>query len=208
MVRILFAALLISAASASASPALPSFEFSAANLQSTIAAMRASQVKAKAGNIGPQLTNMAWDLERAEREASRLRNDLRWLLQRVRSHQQGNGRPDNDPSLRWDVQRLTRDLAQLTRDAQYRVNDLRFLSSQAEKDETLIPAASRLVDGARRFKDTTNWLLMDARFAYFDLMRAGFTFEGMDLDRDSRDIDARAQDLQTESEKVLAKIKG
>ena len=90
MVRILFAALLISAASASASPALPSFEFSAANLQSTIAAMRASQVKAKAGNIGPQLTNMAWDLERAEREASRLRNDLRWLLQRVRSHQQGN----------------------------------------------------------------------------------------------------------------------
>jgi hypothetical protein len=207
MVRILSAALILSAVSASASPAIPSFEFSVAQIHSSIAALRAEQVQAKAGNLGPQIANMAWDLERSERDISRLRNDLRWLLQRVRNHQPNNGRPDNDPSLRWDVQRFTRDLAQLARDSQWRLNDLRNLTAQAEKDETLVAPASRLVDAARRLKSETNWFGMDARFAYFDFMRAGYTFEGMDLDRNSRDVDSRAQDLQNESDRLLAKVR-
>jgi len=211
MVRALSAALLLAAVSASASPAIPSFEFSVANIQASIAAMRAEQVQAKAGNIGPQIDSLAWDLERYERDTQRMRNDLRWLQQRLRS--QGNsqpgrpGQPNNDPSLRWDIQRLTRDLAQLSRDAQWRLNDLRMLTSQAEKDETLVAAASRLNDTARRLKSETNWFAMDARFAYFDFMRAGYTFEGMDLDRNSRDIDSRAQDLQSEADRLLAKVR-
>lgn len=209
MVRILSAALLFASVSASATPAIPSFEHAASQLQSSIAALRAQQVRAKAANTGPQIANLAWDLERAERDASRLRSDLRFLLSRVRRYQRPqNGRPDMDPSLRWDVQRFTRELSQLTRDSQWRLNDLRFLTAQAEKDETLVAPASRLLDAARGFKSETSWLLMDARFASFDFRRAGFTFEGMDLDRDSRDVDERAQDLQSEAGRLLAKVRG
>lgn len=214
MVRMIAAALLISAVSASASPAIPSFEVSAAQLQSSIAAMRAAQIQAKAAASGPQIDSLAWDLQRYERDISRMRNDLRWLQQRLRRQGSGRndrpgqpGRPDNDPSLRWDIQRLTRDLAQTARDAQWRLNDLRFLAASAEKDESLVAPATRLLDAARRLKNETNWFAMDARFAYFDFMRAGFTFEGMDLDRNSRDVDSRAQDLQTEADNLLTKVR-
>lgn len=213
MIRILSAVLMLAAVSASATPAIPSFEFSAAQLQTTIAALRAAQVKAKGANSGPQISALTWDLERYERDISRMRNDLRWIQQRLR--RQGNAQPGrpgqpgqpNDPSLRWDIQRLTRDLAQTSRDAQWRLNDLRFLISSAEKDETLVAPASRLVDAARRFKSEVNWFAMDARFAYFDFMRAGFTFEGMDLDRNSRDVDTNAQALQSEADRLLAKVR-
>ena len=211
MVRMIAAALLITAVSASASPAIPSFEFAASQLQSSIAAMRASQVKAKGAASGPQIDSMAWDLQRYERDIAQMRNDLRWLQQRLRragsTHQDLPGQPGqpSDPSLRWDIQRLTRDLAQTTRDAQWRLNDLRFLASSAEKDEALVAPATRLLDAARRLKNETNWFSMDARFAYFDFMRAGYTFEGMDLDRNSRDVDTNAQALQTEADRPLAK---
>ena len=164
MVRFLTAALLLSAVSASASPAIPSFEFSVANIQASVAALRANQVKAKSGNIGPRLDSMAWDLQRSERDASQLRSDLRFLLSRVRRQGSAPSRPGqpgqpSDPNLRWDVQRFTRDLAQLTRDSQWRLNDLRSLSAQAEKDEALVSPATRLLESARRFKSETNWLL-------------------------------------------------
>lgn len=213
MVRILSAVLMMAAASASASPAIPSFEVSAAQLQSSIAAMRASQVKAKGAASGPQIDSMAWDLQRYERDIAQMRNDLRWLQQRLRragSTQPGRpGQPGqpSDPSLRWDIQRLVRDLAQTSRDAQWRLNDLRFLASSAEKDEALVAPATRLLDAARRLKNETNWFSMDARFAYFDFMRAGYTFEGMDLDRNSRDVDTNAQSLQTEADRLLAKVR-
>lgn len=213
MVRILSAVLAFSAVTASATPSIPSFEASAARLQETVAALRASQVKAKGAASGPQIDNLAWDLQRYERDMSRLRNDLRWLQQRLRragSAQPGRpGQPGqpSDPSLRWDIQRLVRDLAQLSRDAQWRLNDLRFLASAAEKDETLVAPATRLLDSARRLKNETNWFAMDARFAYFDFTRAGYTFEGMDLDRNSRDIDMNAQSLQTEADRLLAKVR-
>ena len=213
MVRILSAVLMFAAVSASASPAIPSFEVSAAQLQASIAAMRASQVQAKAAASGPQIDSMAWDLQRYERDIAQMRNDLRWLQQRLRragSNQPGRpGQPGqpSDPSLRWDIQRLVRDLAQTSRDAQWRLNDLRFLASSAEKDEALVAPATRLLDAARRLKNETNWFSMDARFAYFDFMRAGYTFEGMDLDRNSRDVDTNAQSLQTEADRLLAKVR-
>jgi hypothetical protein len=199
MVRILSAALLFAATSASAS-AIPSFEYTAWQLQSSIAALRTEQLNAKAGNIGPQISNLAWNLERAERETSRLRSELRLLQQRIR-------RQSSDLSLRWDVQRFTRELAQVTRDMQWRVGDLRHLSAQAEKDEALVAPASRLVGAARWLKSETSWLLSDAHFASFDFERAGFTIESMNLDRDSRDLDWRALDLQTGAEQLLVKVK-
>lgn len=210
MVRILSAVLMMAAVSASASPAIPSFEFSAAQLQSSIAAMRASQVKAKGAASGPQIDSMAWDLQRYERDIAQMRNDLRWLQQRLRragSTQPGRPGQPSDPSLRWDIQRLVRDLAQTSRDAQWRLNDLRFLASSAEKDEALVAPATRLLDAAQRLKNETNWFSMDARFAYFDFMRAGYTFEGMDLDRNSRDVDTNAQALQTEADRLLSKVR-
>jgi hypothetical protein len=213
MVRTLSAVLMLAAVSASASPAIPSFEFAASQLQSSIAAMRASQVQAKGAASGPQIDSIAWDLQRYERDLSRMRNDLRWLQQRLRraasTQPSRPGQPSqpSDPSLRWDIQRLTRDLAQTNRDAQWRLNDLRFLSAAAEKDEALVAPATSLIDAARRFKSETNWFSMDARFAATDFRRAGYTFEGMDLERDSRDIDWNAQSLQTEADRLLAKVR-
>ncbi|MBI2788785.1 MAG: hypothetical protein HYX59_08900 [Elusimicrobia bacterium] len=213
MVRILSAVLVLSAVTASATPSMPSFEVSAAQLQASIAALRASQVQAKVAASGPQIDSMAWDLQRYERDIAQMRNDLRWLQQRLRragSNQPGRpGQPGqpSDPSLRWDIQRLVRDLAQTSRDAQWRLNDLRFLASSAEKDEALVAPATRLLDAARRLKNETNWFSMDARFAYFDFTRAGYTFEGMDLDRNSRDVDTNAQSLQEEADKLLTKVR-
>ncbi len=211
MVRVLAVALLIPAVSASASPSIPSFEFSVAHIQSSIAAMRGEQVKAKAGNIGPQISNLAWDLQRYEQDTSRLRNDLRWLQQRLRRQgfpQPGRpGQPGNDPSLRWDIQRFTRGLDRLAHDAQWRLQDLRILLAQAEKDETLVAPATRLLNAARQLKSETNWFLTDARFAHFDFSRAGYNFEAMDLDRNSRDLDDHSQDLQSEADRLLAKVR-
>lgn len=209
MVRALSAALLLLPAAAYANPAVPSFEAAIAQIQAAVAATRAEQVKTKGADIGARLSNLSWDMERSERETSRLRNDMRWLLQRARRWQKPQpGKPDMDPSLRWDVQRFTRDLANVARDAQWRLQDLRSLSAQAEKDETLVGPATRVADSARRLKSETNWLLMDARFGYWDLIRAGFTFEGMDLDRNSRELDQSAQDLQTEGDRLVTKVRG
>ncbi len=206
MVRILSAVLIFAAASASATPAIPSFEFSAAQLQTTIAALRVSQIQAKAGSIGPQIGNLAWDLERYQRDTQRLRNDLSWIQQRLRRVTNQPGQP-NDSSLRWDIQRFTHETEQLSRDTQWRLNDLRHLSAQAQKDETLVAPATRLVNAARWLKSETNWFVSDARFASWDFRRAGYTFEGMDLDRNSRDLDDHSRDLEYESNRLLAKVR-
>lgn len=204
MVRAISAAFLLAASAAHAVPAVPSFEVSAAQLQSSIGAMHSARLK----SVGGQIDSLAWDLERGRRDAERLRSDLRFLLQRVRAPQPGNGRPGGDPSLRWDVQRFTQELSQLARDSQWRLDSLRMLTAQAVKDESLVPSAQRLQSAARWQKSETNWLAFDARFAYFDFIRAGYSFEAMDLDRDSRDADARAQDLQDGSDRLLAKVRG
>lgn len=205
MVRALSAALLLAATSASAAPlALPSFEAAAFQLQTSVKALRAASVKALGADIGPRLDSMAWDLQRSQQDSTRLRDDLRYLMTRVNAGQPG-GQPDQN--LRWDLQRLNQDLSMLARDSQWRLNDLRSLSAQAQKDPNLVAHASRLVDAARWLKNETNWLAFDARFAYSDLMRAGYSFEGMDLDRCSRDVDQGAQDLQSEAERLLAKVR-
>lgn len=211
MVRALSAALLLCATASSAAPSLPSFEGSVAEIHAAVAALRAGRVKKMAADIGPQLNSMSWDLERADQDASRMRNDLRWLLQRLNRQQPGRpgqpGQPNGDPSLRWDVQRLSQDLSRLARDSQWRVQDLRNLSAQAEKSDALVAPATRVSDAARRLKNDASWLATDVRFAYFDFMRAGFTFEAMDLDRDTRDMDSRAQELQDEAARLLAKVR-
>ncbi len=208
MVRISSLVLVLAAASVSASPATPAFELSAAQLQESAIATRSAQVKARAGSLEPQILRLTLDLQRCERTALRLRRDLGLLVVRLREYKTKVGRVDNDPTLSLDVQRFTQDLAQLARDAQSRLNELHFLASQAEEDKTLVASASRLLDVARRFKSATNRLRLDARSAYPDFVRAGFTFEGMDVDRDSRDLDERARDLQNEADQLLTKVRG
>ena len=79
--------LLLVGTTASATPAIPSFEFSAAQLQASITAMRLAQVKTKSGDIGSKLTSLTWDLQRSERDVSQLRRDLNPLMGRVRRHE-------------------------------------------------------------------------------------------------------------------------
>lgn len=208
MVRVLAAVMMLAAASASASPAIPSFEFSAAQLQSSIAAMRGEQLKKKAGELGPKISTLARTLQHDERETERLRSDLSFLESRLRRYQRPPaGRPDADPNLRWDVQRFTRDLSRLTRNAEWRLSDLRFLSAQAQKDQSLVAPATSLLSAARWLQNETNWFAMDARFAVHDFRRAGFTFEAMDLERDGRDLDLHAQELLDDADALLTKVR-
>jgi hypothetical protein len=213
MVRALAAILLlvpaVSASPVALAPAAVSFEGMAAELQASVAALRAAQIENVVVKSGPRIDSLAWDLERYEREAAQARRDLRWLESRLRRYQRPQpGRPDSDPNLRWDVQRFTRELSRLARDASWRLNDLRHLTAGAVKDDALVSPAQRLQRAAQALKSETHWLEFDARFAASDFRRAGFTFEAMDLDRDSRDLDSRAQDLQDESGRLLAKVSG
>ena len=210
MVLTALAAVVLAAAPAfaAASAAPLSFETSLAQIHSAVGALRAEQVKVKSGQIAGQIENLAWDLERAERETSRLKQDLSWLRLRAARYRRENGRPDSDPALRWDLQRFTRELQDLSRGAQWRLDDLRRLSAQAQKDDSLVSPAQRLVDATRRFKEMARWLALDARFAQFDFLRAGFTFEAFEVDRGSRDAETRAQELLGESESLLTKVRG
>ena len=201
MVRALSAALLLAATSASAAPlALPSFESSLQELQISMKTMRTVSFKKLSSDIGPRLDSMSWDLQRAQQETTRMRDELRFLLSRVRSNQP-------DPNLRWDFQRYNQYLSVLARDGQWRLSELRSLSVQAQKDPALVAPAQHLASAAGWLKNETNWLTFDVRFASFDLMRAGLTFESMDLDRASRDFDQNAQDLKAESDRLLAKVR-
>jgi hypothetical protein len=210
MVKAALAALVLAAPSAFASGpvALPNFDAAILETHAAIKSFRAGQVKAKSADVSGRLNSIAWDLERSEREASRLRGELRWLLQRARGYRREQGKPDPDPSLRWDLQRFNRDLQSVARDADWRLNDLRMLNAQVEKDPNAVYPAQRLVDAARRLKQETHWVAFDARFGRFDLMRAGFSMEGWDLDRYSSDLDARAQDLESVAAQILAKVRG
>lgn len=207
MIRTLCLVLLAASSASAATLALPSFENAAAGLHAQVRALRAAQVKAASSDIGPRLDSMSWDLQRDENDARRLQSDLRFLLGRLRNGQPGDGRRGQDPYARMDLQRFIRDVAAVARDAQWRRDDLRALSSRAEKDPTLVGPATNLSKAARSLKSSTNWLLTDARFAYFDLIRAGFSFEAMDLDRSTRDLDGVAQDLSTDADALLAKVR-
>ncbi|MDE2144193.1 MAG: hypothetical protein KGL74_02230 [Elusimicrobia bacterium] len=204
MIRALSAAMLLAAVSVSAAPpALPSFEAAAGQIQNTVAALRAASAKASSTGIGARLDSMAWDLQNAQQDVSRQRSDLRFLMSRVNGAQPGQP----DQNLRWELQRLNQDLASLARDAGWRLDELRSLSAQAQKDPTLVGPATRLTDAARWLKSETNWLTFDARFASIGLLRAGLTFESMDLDRNGRDLDDNAAQLQTGADALLAKVR-
>lgn len=205
MVRALSAALLLAATSASAAPlALPSFEAAAFQLQTSVKALRAASVKALSADIGPQLDSLSWDLQRSAQDASRMRDNLRFLMTRVNTRRPG---APADQNLTWDLQRFNQDLQTLAQDSQWRLNDLRSLSAQAQKDPNLVARAQNLDNAARALKSMTNWLVFDVRFDTMDLSRAGYTFESMDLDRYSRDADQNAQDLQNEADRLLAKVR-
>ncbi len=187
------------AVSSSAGPALLTFELSSASVQSAIAVTRAAQVKARAESLGPQIDALAQDLARSQSDASRLRSDMRILQSRLQR---------TDPAMRRDIEAFTRTTGQLVRDTQGRLGSLRFLSAQAVKNEILVAPATRLLDAALKLKSEADLFAAYARFASSDFMNAGYTLEGMDLDRNSHDIDLCAKDLHAESERMLSKVRG
>ncbi|NNN04353.1 MAG: hypothetical protein HKL90_00485 [Elusimicrobia bacterium] len=205
MIRGLSAALLLAATSVSAAPlALPSFENAASQLQATVKAQRAASVKTMGADIGAGLDSLSWDLQTSAQDAARMRDDLRLLITRVDTRAPG---APADQTLTGDLQRFNQDLQSLAQDSQFRLNDLRSLSAQAQKDPNLVAHAQNLDNAARGLASTTKWLVFDVGFDTADLSRAGYTFESMDLDRYSRDADQSAQDLQNEADRLLAKVR-
>lgn len=208
MVRTLTAALLALSAAASAAPvaplALPSFENAAAALHAAVRAQRAASVKTLDAGTAQRVDALAWDLERSRQDVGRLRDQLRWLMGRVRSPRPGQP----DQNLRWELQGLVRDLDRVVRDGRWRLDDLRALSSQvAGKAPDVVAPAQRLVSDAGWLQSDAHWFVFDAGFASPELMRAGYAFESMDLDRNARDLDQLTRDLQTESQRLLDKVR-
>ncbi len=206
MVRILSAALLFAATSASAAAplALPSFESAAFQVQASVKAMRAAQVQAKGADIGPRLDSMAWDFQRAAQDVEGMRTDLRLLITRVDARRPGG---PVDPRLEWDLQSFNQNLDSLGGDGRFRLDDLNAIAAQAEKDPGLVARAQNLVDAASGLKSDTHWLVFDVGFDVSDLMSAGFSLEETDLDRFSRALDQNAADLQSAAQRVLSKVR-
>lgn len=208
MVRTLTVALLALSAAASAAPvgplALPSFENAAAALHAAVRAQRAASVKTLDAGTAQRVDALAWDLERSRQDVGRLRDQLRWLMSRVRSPRPGQP----DPNLRWELQGLVRDLDRVVRDGRWRLDDLRALSSQVPgKSPDVVAPAQRLVSDAGWLQSDAHWFVFDAGFASPELMRAGYAFESMDLDRNARDLDQLTRDLQAESQRLLDKVR-
>lgn len=208
MVRTLTVALLALSTAASAAPgaplALPSFENAAAALHAAVRAQRAAAVKTLDAGTAQRLDSLDWDLQRSRQDANRLRDELRWLMSRVRSPRPGQP----DPNLRWELQGLVRDLDRVARDARWRLDDLRAISSQvSQKDPALVAPAQRVVSDAGWLQSDAHWFVFDAGFASPELMRAGYAFESMDLDRNARDLDQVTRDLQSEAQRLLDKVR-
>lgn len=163
-------------------------------------------LRAAALTAGP-LENLAWDVQRAESDATRLRRDVTWLRIRASRYDRDHGR-ERDPMLRWDIQRFLQDAGDLARGARLRVDEVRRLSGQAQKDEALVFPAQRLSDAATRLSETSRQLSFEARLAVFDFMRAGFAFEGMELSRLGADVETQTRDLADEARRLLEKIRG
>lgn len=204
------------AAAAHAGPAvMPSFENLLLDARAAVHATRAAQRAEKSSNLGPRIDRAAWDLQRWQRDAQDLRRNLQLLKSRLnrrldapaRPGRPGPGRPD-DSQVRWDVQRVGRQLEQHARDLRWTLQELQSIRQAiTEKDPELAGPANRL-DGANTwFASDERWLENELRFIGFDLRRAGFHFEAFDYERHGRDIDSDVRGIEDETRQILAKVR-
>ncbi len=207
MVRLAALVLVLAAPVSAAGPAAmpPSFEglLNAIHLQ--VRQTRAAQVKEKSK---VEIERLTWDLSRLNSDLWRLRNDLRDIARRVQRYGRPQpGRPDQDPFLRNDIQRLVWNLRDMARFADRAERDVQRLISQAVKDPEQVQPAQNLLSEAQRMSSEARWLESDGRNVGWDLRRAGYNMEAWDVERESGGIATGARNLENAARALLEKVR-
>ncbi|OGS42712.1 MAG: hypothetical protein A2506_13320 [Elusimicrobia bacterium RIFOXYD12_FULL_66_9] len=205
MVHVALLAAVLAVPSQAAPVAAPmTFDASVFNTLSHIAQIRAASVKKMDAGLASRLNRLAWDMRRSQQQTSQLRNELTRMRSRLVVIP---GRP-TDPSLAFDVRRLSQDFQQLAHDLQWHLQDTRMIRSDIQgKDPDLVGPASYFASEVRWLANETQWLDMDVRNISWDLRAHGFPFEAMDMEAAARDIQTHLTGLKTESDLITAKVR-
>lgn len=207
MVRLAALALAFAVPAAAAGPAAlpPSFETMLNAIHLQVRETRAVQVKEKGR---AEIEQLSRDVSRLYSDLWRLRNDLRDVARRAQRHGPSQpGRPEQDPFLRSDIQRLVWNLRDMARYTESAERSAQRLIAQAPKDPEQVGPAQSLLSNAQRFSSETHWMENDSRNAGWDLRRAGYNMEAWDVERESRDIASGAQNLEGASRALLEKVR-
>ena len=139
---------------------------------------------------------------RLERRLAKLRRRAQRLTQRRR-------RPPrrNDPFFRNDLRRFTWDLDRLRRDIERTARDAQRVAATAVKDPALVSPAQSFVSSADWLEHEARGPGREARWAHWDIRRAGFPFEAMDIDRDVDFVARAARSIHSEARRLLDKVR-
>lgn len=177
---------------------LVSFESAVQQIRADIHHTRAEQLKTKDAALAARLDRVAWDVQRREREASRLRSELSDLRRRLQL---------NRGDMRWEVQRVARSAQDHARELQWNLQEVRAVrQAMTEKDPDLAAPARRLDSQTRWLVSESRWLQNEGRWIGSDLRRAGYTWEAFDIERGLRDAEDSVRDLENEVRAILAKL--
>ena len=207
MVRLAAFILVLSIPVSAAGPAAmpPSFEGMLNAIHLQVRQTRAAQVQEKSK---AEIERLSWDVSRLNSDLWQLRNDLRDIARRVQRRGPSQpGRPDQDPFLRNDIQRLVWNLRDMARFADRAERDVQRLISQASKDPEQVQPAQNLLSEAQRMSSETRWLESDGRNVGWDLRRAGYNMEAWDVERESGGIATGARNLENASRALLEKVR-
>ncbi|PCI32280.1 MAG: hypothetical protein COB53_12605 [Elusimicrobia bacterium] len=211
MIRLLAIAVLalpLLTQSLSAAPAL-SFEAALSSIRSTVRETQKKQIQAKDASqassirrVSNDLSRYRWDLQDAQRK-------IKDISRRAKQLANDRNRDPNhqDPFLRNDIRRLLWDLRDLNRDLNRASQTVSQLLRTAKKSPESVSPAQSLVSNTRWLKSDAGWMESDARWLRSDLRRAGFTFEGWDIEREVDVIDRKTRDLERDSRSLQTKVR-
>ncbi|MBI5211434.1 MAG: hypothetical protein HY927_15785 [Elusimicrobia bacterium] len=198
---------LLAASSQATELALPDFETAIKAVRTQVMATRAAQAQAKYEAVASDLDRLAMDTRSLQWKASRYRNDLsdlRRRAQRLQPHQPGQ--PANDPFFRNDLNRVVWNLRDFEWEIERIANDAQQIARSAQADPTLVAAARRFVDAFTWTENEIGWVASEARWARWDIDRAGYTFEAWDIERYASDSDREIRDAHRAADEILRKV--
>ncbi|MBI4677775.1 MAG: hypothetical protein HY748_09345 [Elusimicrobia bacterium] len=191
----------LAAVSHGAELALPNFEAAITGLRAQILATRVEQVQARNAAAASDLDRLASDTRGLQWTAQRLRFDLSDIRRRAQRYQ-----PSNDPFFRSDLNRVVWNLRDLAWAVQRIRMDADRLAMNAQPDPNLVSAARRFKDSFTWSESEIGWVANEARWAEWDIRRAGFSMEAWDVSRYSGDAERDIRDAHRSADEILRKV--
>jgi len=206
MLKIALSLVILASISASAAPAL-TFEQTLGQLRErTVAAVRKIRLKnattpAEIKEWGEATHEFFWD-------ARHLRDTLRDLGFRVRRYNPDQpGRPQQDPFLSNDLRRLIWEMRDFNRHMSLHLQRVQTAYRNAAPNAELVEPAELLSTRAQNVQFEVDWLESDARNIDWDLRRANFSFEAMDIEREMARMPQITRDVLREANLLLNKVR-